>query len=178
MARWIREAQARQLAAEWNGTPAILLLDVRGLTASQAVVLRRALKAQGVRMRVVKNSVARHALEAIGRPLLKDRFEDMTAALWGEDPVAAVRVVQEYCAQAERPVRIRAGEWNGKVLEGAEIAALAALPGRREMLGMFTGALARMGAGRLACTLNALAGQFARVLAAIERSRKESSGSN
>jgi len=143
----------------------------RGLSVSEMTELRSKARSAGVYMRVVKNTLARRAIEGTD-------FECMQATLKGpillafakDDPGAAARIIKDFAKEHEalQAVSLAAG---GQLLPGSDLARLAELPTLDQARGMLLGVmLAPMSklvrtlaepSAMLARTLNARASQKA-----------------
>lgn len=114
-----------------------LLTDYRGMSVSEMTGLRRKLRGASVEYGVVKNSLARIASDGTTLEPIKDQFEGPTAVVLSyEDPVAPAKILTD-ALKENKYLAIRTGVFEGAVLSKAEIAALASLPSREALLGMF-----------------------------------------
>ena len=168
MARPEKEALIKELLEEVQQAAGLLLTDYRGLTVKQMSRLRQALRPQGASYRVVKNTLFRRALEACGQSDLGVLVEGPTAvAFLSGEPSAVVKELLAFAkASGDRP-SLKGGLVEGRVLPSAEVAALATLPPREQLLAALLGLLQaplanlvatlRAGPARLASLLQALA---------------------
>jgi large subunit ribosomal protein L10 len=153
----------------------VVAAEYRGLTVSQMTELRAKARAQGVYMRVVKNTLARKALagtafEPVG-PKLKG---PLVLAFSKDDPGAAARVVKAFAKDNEKLVATLVS-LGGDVLSGKDLEKVANLPtrdqARAQLLGLLTAP-----AQQLAAVIAAPAQDLARVLAAFADKRKGEAG--
>jgi large subunit ribosomal protein L10 len=119
----------------------VVAAEYRGLTVSQMTDLRAKARAQGVYMRVVKNTLARKALagtafEPIG-PKLKG---PLVLAFSKDDPGAAARVVKAFAKDNEKLVATLVS-LGGDVLSGKDLERVANLPTRAQALSQLLGVL-------------------------------------
>ncbi len=116
--------------------------DHSGLDVQAFQALRRALGSADVRIRVVKNSLAKLAAEESGRPELAELLKGPTTLTLGYgDPVAPARLLMEYL-QAERlELPIHGGWLEGRLLSAAEVEELAKIPSKDELLAQIMGKL-------------------------------------
>src|SRR3984885_2371186 len=135
----------QSLVAEVNAVAAkaqsVIAAEYRGLTVSQMTELRSKARAQGVYMRVVKNTLARKAIsgtafEPIG-PKLKG---PLVLAFSKNDPGAAARVVKEFAKGNEKLVATLIS-LGGAVLSAKDIDKVASLPTREQALSQLLGVL-------------------------------------
>ena len=120
---------------------ALLLTEYRGLTVSQMTDLRSKARAQGVYMRVVKNTLARKALagtafEPVG-PKLKG---PLVLAFSKDDPGAAARVVKAFSKDHDKLVATLVS-LGGEVFSGKDLEKIASLPTRAQALSQLLGVL-------------------------------------
>jgi large subunit ribosomal protein L10 len=139
--------------------------EYRGLSVGQMTDLRKEARNAGVYLRVVKNTLARRALEGTDFECMKDELTGpLVLAFSQEDPGAAARVVKAFAKSNDRLVT-RIVSIGGQVMPATELERLANLPtldqARAMLLGVF-----QAPASKLVRTLNEPAAQLARVLAA------------
>jgi large subunit ribosomal protein L10 len=119
----------------------VVAAEYRGLTVSQMTELRSKARAQGVYMRVVKNTLARKAFagtafEPVG-PKLKG---PLVLAFSKDDPGAAARVVKDFAKANEKLVATLVS-LGGDVLSGKDLEKVASLPTRAQALSQLLGVL-------------------------------------
>src|ERR1700729_927161 len=159
----------KALVAEVNAVAAkaqaVIAAEYRGLTVTQMTDLRAKARAQGVYMRVIKNTLARKALagtsfESIG-PVLKG---PLVLAFSKDDPGAAARVVKDFAKSNDKLVATLVSI-GGQVLPGSDLDRVASLPTREQALSMLLGAF-KAPMQKLASLLNEPPAKLARTLAA------------
>lgn len=153
----------------------VVAAEYRGLTVSQMTDLRAKARAQGVYMRVVKNTLARKALagtafEPVG-PKLKG---PLVLAFSKDDPGAAARVVKAFAKDNEKLVATLVSI-GGDVLPGKDLEKVATLPTRDQARAQLLGLLVAP-AQQLAAVIAAPATDLARVIAAFADKRKGEAG--
>jgi len=139
--------------------------EYRGLSVGQMTNLRKEARGAGVYLRVVKNTLARRALEGTDFECMKDELTGpLVLAFSQEDPGAAARVFKAFAKGNDRLVT-RVLSIGGQLLPATDLDRLANLPtldqARAMLLGVF-----QAPASKLVRTLNEPAAQLARVLAA------------
>lgn len=168
----------KALVAEVNAVAAKALSVVgaenRGLTVAQMTELRAKARAQGVFMRVVKNTLARKAVA--GTP-----YECISPALKGplvlafskEDPGAAARVVKAFTKDHEKLVATLIS-LGGQLLGPKDIERVASLPTREQALAKLMG-LMKAPISKFVRTLAEPQAKLVRTIAAI-RDQKQAVG--
>lgn len=112
-----------------------VLTDYRGLTASEMTDLRRKLRQAGVEYRVVKNTLARFAVEKAGKTYLTGSFEGPVAIAFGYDSVTEpARVLLDYIQSSKSALSIKGGFLGDRLLTPADITILSKLPTRDILL--------------------------------------------
>ena len=153
-----------------TGAEAAILAEYHGLTVAQMTELRRKAREAGVHLRVVKNTLARRAVEGSDFACLQDAMVGPLAFAASVDPAAVAKVLDEF-AKDNKHLIIKTGAMGGKVMSEAELKALAKLPSRDELLATL---MATMNAPvqKFVRTLNEVPSGFVRTLAAV-RDAKE-----
>ncbi|MEW5757764.1 MAG: 50S ribosomal protein L10 [Pseudomonadota bacterium] len=146
--------------------------EYRGLTVGEMTALRKKARESGVYVRVVKNTLARRAVQGTS-------FECMQPGLVGplvlafsqEDPGAAARVISEF-AKGNDKLIVRVVSIGGKMLQAKEIDRLAKMPTKDQAIAMLMGVM-KQPVEKLARTLNEVPGKLVRTVAAV-RDQKQS----
>jgi large subunit ribosomal protein L10 len=86
-----------------------------------------------VYFQVVKNTLAVRALEGTGKERLGDHFRGNIGVMLGlEDPISTAKLVKQYTKDFEK-LQVRAGFFDGDVLDSKGVAAVAELPSKEEL---------------------------------------------
>src|ERR1700760_2410718 len=128
-----KQAVVAEVAAQVAKAQTVVLAEYRGITVGDLTKLRAKAREQQVYLRVLKNTLARRAVE--GTPFAP-LAEQMTGPLiYGisEDAIAAAKVVNDFSKSNDKLV-IKAGSYEGKVMDKAGVQALANIPSREELL--------------------------------------------
>ena len=131
-----------------------VVAEYRGLTVAEITELRRTLRAEGVEMKVYKNTLAARAAEEAGLGDLKEYLTGPNALMFGKDETAPSRVLAQF-AKKHKALVLKGGVVEGKVVSADTVNELAALPNREGMLSM------------LLSVLQAPVAQFARAVNAV-----------
>jgi large subunit ribosomal protein L10 len=117
-----------------RAAPLVVVASFTGTQVNVSNKLRRDLESSGVRVRVIKNTLARLALQGTGREALGPHLKGMNLmALSSEDPVASAKVLKDAFGEI-KTIEVRCGFFDGEVLDADGIAAVATLPSREELL--------------------------------------------
>ena len=136
-----KQAVVAQLAEKMRQAQSGVLVQYEGITVENDTKLRAALRAAGVEYTVMKNTLTGRACDEVGYGEMKQYLSGMTAiALGMTDPVAPAKIMKEYADKIES-FEIRAGFVDGEVLDAAGVAALAAIPGKEQLIAKLMGSL-------------------------------------
>ena len=171
MAREEKVTAIAELREKLGKARGAVLTDFRGLTVADITDLRAALRKSQVEYTVVKNTLAKRAVQDTAVAGLSALFEGPTAvAISVTDPVAASKAVTQW-AKGRPTFTIKGGAVEGRVVTASDIASLADLPNRQVLLGRVAGVMQAPIVG-LARVLAASLSGFANVLDRV-RERKE-----
>lgn len=148
-----------------------VLADYRGLTVDQMTDLRAKARDSGVYLRVVRNTLARRALEGTEHECLKDEFVGPTLIAFSqEDPGSAARLLKDGAKELVA-LEIKALSIGGQVLPGSDIDRVALLPTRDEAIALLMSVM-QAPIGKLARTLNEVPAKLTRAVAAVRDAKQ------
>ena len=155
-----KKAVVAEISAKVASAQTIVVAEYRGIQVSHLTQLRAKARAEGVYLRVLKNTLARRAVEGTA-------FSGLAAEMTGpliysisDDAVAAAKVLQDFAKTNDKLV-IKAGNFAGKSLDKAAVASLASIPSRDVLLAQLLG------------LMQAPVSAFARALAALAAKKSE-----
>lgn len=160
-----KKAVVAEVSAEVARAAAIILAENRGLEVEQMTELRKRARNAGVYFRVVKNTLARRAVADTPFAELADKMVGPLAYGIAADPVALAKVLHEFAKGNER-LAIKGGAMANLVMSPKDVANLATLPSREELLAKLLGTM-QAPAAQFVRTLNEVPARFVRVLAAV-----------
>lgn len=127
-----------ELIGEIKATNVLYLTDASALTAEATSSLRRACHTNGIRMRVVKNTLLRKAMERIEDKDYSALFPTLTgqtAVLFAEKGNAPAKMIQDFRKKNPKPVLKSAWIDEAVFIGDDQIAMLANLKGKEELIG-------------------------------------------
>lgn len=164
-----------ELTEKFGRARLAILTECVGLPVNQVTELRRQLRGARAEYRVVKNTLAIRAVEGTALAGLTAHLKGPTGVVIGyDDPVLPTKVLRDFISAEKREEKIRmtVGVLEGKVVQSAELAAVAKLPKKEVLIAMLLSAMQGPIRG-VVYTLNAVLSKFVRVIAAIQDKRKE-----
>ena len=154
-----KQAVVAEVSAQVALAQTIVLAEYRGIEVGDITRLRANARSSGVYFHVLKNTLARRAVQGTPFEALAEKMVGPLVYSISADPVAAAKVVYEFAKTNDKLV-IKAGAMSGAVMSADEVKTLAAIPSSNELI------------ARLMATMNATTSKFVRTLAAI-RDKKE-----
>lgn len=156
-----KKAVVAEVGAEIAQAQTMVLAEYRGIPVGELTALRAQARANGVYLRVMKNTLARRAVQGTSFEALAGEMAGPLIYGISADPVASAKVLNDF-SKTQAALVIKAGSYNGKVMDAAAVKALASIPGRNELIAMLLGVMQAPISG------------MARVLAAVaEKKAKE-----
>lgn len=117
-----------------RGAPLVVLTDLRAVKVKESNALRRKLESGGLRLEIVKNNLARLAIQGSDKVVLDAQLVGMTGViLSGEDPVAAAKLIRD-SIDPKGTIQVKGGCFEGVLLDPKGVAAVAELPSREQLL--------------------------------------------
>jgi large subunit ribosomal protein L10 len=174
----MKKDDKQALVAEVNAVAATAQSAVaahyRGLTVSQMTQFRAKARGEGVYVRVVKNTLARRAVQGTSFEILGNALKGPTILAFSrEEPGAAARVIKDFSKEnaALVPVAVAIG---GQLLPGSALERVARLPTREQALSQLAGLL-KAPVEKLVRTIAEPAAKLVRTIAAV-RDQKQQAG--
>jgi large subunit ribosomal protein L10 len=137
MNREEKDLQIKELTQMLADNSVLYLTDASGLSAEQTTQLRRACYKNDVRMRVVKNTLLRRAMEASESTDFSELYEVLsgqTALLVGNVGNAPAKILKEFRKKAETPTLKAAYVEESTYLGDDQLDALTAIKSKDELV--------------------------------------------
>ena len=170
--------QKQQIVAEVNEAAASALsavvADYRGLTVAEMTEMRVKARESGVYMRVVRNTLARRAVEGTDYECLDGTFVGPTLVAFSqEDPGSAARLIKDYAKEYDA-LEVKALSIGGELIAADQIDRVATLPTLDEARAMLLSVMLAP-VTKLARTMNEVPAKVTRVVAAV-KDQKQAEG--
>ena len=167
----LRLADKQAIVAEVNQAASSALSavvsDYRGLTVEQMTALRAKAREAGVYLRVVRNTLAKRAIEGTECECLVESLVGPTMfAFSQEDPGSAARLINDYAKEFEA-LEVKALSVGGELFSADDIGRIAKLPTKDGAIALFM-AVMLAPVTKLARTFNEVPGKLVRTIAAVQ----------
>ena len=140
LSRSQKEDVVKDVSAQAARSQTLALAEYRGLTVAQLDGLRRSAREQGVYLHVLKNSLARRAVDGTPFGVVAESMSGPLIYGFSEDPVAAAKVINDFAKGNDKLV-IKGGAYAGKALDAAGVSSLASIPSREVLIAQIAGLL-------------------------------------
>ncbi len=125
-----------------KSAPVLYFTDFSGLDVKSMTQLRQRIKESGAEYLVVKNRLAKLAIEELDLPDLGDSLLGPTGVVLGYDgPVGPAKALADFAKQHDDKPVFKIGVTDNALVSAEEIQKLAELPPREQLLAALAGAL-------------------------------------
>jgi large subunit ribosomal protein L10 len=155
------------LSEKLKSAKLLVISEIKGLKVSDTTKLRSGLRKQQVGHQVVKLSLLKIALRKAGIKTDDLDLHTQVAVSFCEDDTAAARELKKFSSKNES-LKMLCGFLEGKYLNRPEVARLASIPSRQDLLGHLVGVLSGPARGVVVALQGNLRG-LVRVLSQVKR---------
>ncbi len=164
-------AEVSQVAADAHSA---IAAEYRGITVSDMTELRAKARQQGVYLKVVKNTLAKRALEGTPYECMREGLVGpLLLAFSQEDPGSAARLVKDFSKENDL-LAVKMISVGGELYDASELTRLSKLPTKEQAISMMM-ALMKAPIEKLVRTLNEPHAKLVRTVAAV-RDQKQAAG--
>ena len=132
------------LSSRLESAPFVALADYRGISVAEVTELRAKFKDAGLHYEVIKNKLAKRAIEGTELESLAELLSGMTTwIISGEDPIAAAKLLKAETKELikDEKFTIKGGFFDGELLDSKGVTDVAELPSKDELFAMLLGLL-------------------------------------
>ncbi|MBT8112849.1 MAG: 50S ribosomal protein L10 [Gammaproteobacteria bacterium] len=148
--------------------------EYRGLTVSELTELRAKARQSGVYLKVVKNTLAKRALEGTPYECMREGLVGpLMLAFSQEDPGSAARLVKDFAKQ-NNLLAVKMISIGGELLDASELTKLSSLPTKDQAISLLM-AVMKAPVEKFVRTLNEPHGKLVRTIVAV-RDQKQAAG--
>ena len=136
-------AVVADIVEKLKAAQSVTICSYSGLTVEQATNLRKLCREQNVQYCVLKNRLVLRAMQELGITGLENLMEGPNAFVFGTGDVTdAPKVINQFIEKNKlQSLEIKGGLMGEEVLDANGVKAIAALPGREELLATLVGCL-------------------------------------
>lgn len=139
MSKYVKELMMDQLKADLGDDRSVLILDLKGLDAIAEHQLRTDLRKKKIRVRTLKNTLAKRVFADMGIGGLGQFLEGPSVAVWGGDGVAELAKEISARVKALKKPEIKGGAVDGIVISPAQVEDITKLPSREVLIAQLLG---------------------------------------
>jgi large subunit ribosomal protein L10 len=134
MSKYVKELMMDQLRSDLNGSSTLLILDLKGLDAVSEHHFRRDLRKKSIKVRALKNTLAKRVFSEMGIAGLSQYLEGPSVAVWGGAGVAELaKEVSTQVKTLKKPA-IKGGAVDGVVIGPNQVEDITKLPSREALI--------------------------------------------
>ena len=160
-----KKAIVSEVAEVAEKAPSAIAAEYTGLNVAEMTELRQTARAAGIYLKVVRNTLARRALEGTRFECMRDELVGpLLLAFSNEEPGSAAKVIRDFAKSNEKLV-VKLISLDGKLLLATDLEKVASIPSLDQARAMLLGLL-QAPLGKFVRVLNEPGAKFARVLAA------------
>jgi large subunit ribosomal protein L10 len=175
MSKYVKELMMDQLRTDLGDSRSMLILDFKGLDAVSEHQFRTDLRKKSIRVRTLKNTLARRIFTEIGVEGLSRYLEGPSVLVWGGAGVAELaKEISGQVKKLKKPA-IKGGAVDGVVIGPEQVEDITKLPSREELIGRVA-SLALAPAQRVIALANAPIGSLASQLQSISEGAPKAEG--
>jgi large subunit ribosomal protein L10 len=149
----------------------IVVAEYRGLDVDAVTKLRKQARSQGVHLRVLKNTLARRAVDGTPFAGLSDKMVGPLVYGFSADPVAAAKVLAGFAKDHDKLI-VKGGAMANFVMDEKGVKQLATMPSREELLAKLMATL-QAPIGQFVRTLNEVPARLVRTVAAVRDAKEK-----
>jgi large subunit ribosomal protein L10 len=141
MSKYVKELMMDQLKSDLDGSRSLLIVDLKDIDAIAEHNFRRELRKKSIRLRMLKNSLARRVFSDMGMEGLSNYLTGASAVVWGgEGPSELAKEITTQFKVLKKP-QIKGGAVDGVVVGPEQVEDITKLPSREVLIGQVLGLL-------------------------------------
>ncbi|WP_026389407.1 50S ribosomal protein L10 [[Acholeplasma] multilocale] len=130
-----------EIISKMQNAQGVAVAEYKHLTVAQMTEFRREALKQGIEVKVYKDSLVRRAASEAGFEGLNEFLTQQNVFIFSnEDAIAAPKLVSNF-AKTNEDMKLKAGIYEGNVMDTAAINEIASLPSKDELYSMFASSL-------------------------------------
>src|SRR5829696_3075774 len=176
MSKRVKSLIENDFGSRFKDLDAVAVINPRGINANKNNAIRRKLHAQGLRMTVVKNNLARRATAQSKLKGFDVLLDGPSAVVYGKASIATIARMLLDEKKADDKIELRGVFFDGEVYAGAKgVEQVSKMPTREEAIRNVLAAILSP-ARKLAGAIKGPGGKLGAILKTIEEKAKEKEG--
>lgn len=176
MSKRVKNYIEKDIAKRIGDVDSVAVINPRGINAIKNNLIRRRLREKGLRMTVVKNTLAKRATANSKIKGFESLLDGPSALIYGKASISAVARLLLDEKKNDETIELRGMFFDGEVYVGEEgIKKISKMPTREEAIGLIVASILSPGK-KLAGTFKGQAGKIAAIIKTIEEKAKEKEG--
>jgi large subunit ribosomal protein L10 len=172
MSKYVKGLVQKQLEKAFSGVSEFLVVSIKGIDGVNNNVMRGALRQKGIRISVVKNTLARNAYKSMGVKVSDGLFTGPCAIVYGGDSIVDVaKQVLTWTKKFDK-LEVKGAFLDGMVLDAKAAQSVSKMPTRAELQGRIVRAMMSPGAniaGAIASPASNIAGCVKSLVEKLEK---------
>jgi large subunit ribosomal protein L10 len=141
MSKYVKELMMDQLRSDLGENRSLLVLDLKDLDAIAEHQFRRDLRKKSIRLRVLKNSLARRVFTDLGLNGLSKYLDGPSAIAWGGEGITELAKEVSAKVKTLKKPEIKGGAVEGAVVGPEQVSDITRLPSKEVLIGQVIGLL-------------------------------------
>src|SRR2546430_2410370 len=176
MSKKVKSLLEKDTARRLEGIDGVAVINPRGINAIKNNLIRRRLREKGLRMTVVKNTLAKRATATSKIKGFESLLDGPSALIYGKASISTIARALLDEKKADEKIELRGMFFDGEVYVGDDgVKAVSKMPTREEAIGIIA-ACALSPGKKLAGIFKGQAGKIASIIKTIEEKAKEREG--
>jgi len=176
MSKKVKSLIEKDTAKRLGDIDGVAVINPRGINAIKNNLIRRRLREKGLRMHVVKNTLAKRATATSKIKGFEKLLDGPSAVIYGEASISTIARALLDEKKNDETIELRGMFFDGEVYVGeAGVKQVSKLPTREEAIGIVIAAALSPGR-KLAGVFKGQAGKIASIIKTIEEKAKEKEG--
>jgi large subunit ribosomal protein L10 len=176
MSKKVKSLIEKEIGQRLKDLDAVAVINPRGINAVRNNLIRRKLHDKGLRMTVVKNTLARRATEKTRLKGFETLLDGPSAVVYGKASISAIARLLLDEKKVDEKLELRGVFFDGEVYVGEDgVKQVSKLPTREEAIGLIVAAILSPGR-KLAGALKSPGSKLGAILKTIEEKAKEKEG--
>jgi large subunit ribosomal protein L10 len=176
MSKKVKNLVEREIGKRLSDIDGLAVINPRGINAIKNNQIRRRLRDKGLRMTIVKNTLAKRATAKSRISGWEKLLEGPSAVIYGKASISTIARALLDEKKADEKIELRGMFFDGEVYVGDDgVKAVSKMPTREEAIGIIV-ACALSPGKKLAGIFKGQAGKIASIIKTIEEKAKEREG--